>query len=105
LARFPEVRDEHIGRWRRQENFWLRRTTLLFQLRYKEQTDADLLYALINENLGDSEFFIQKAIGWALREYSKSDPLAVQQFVANSELSGLAHREALKWMKNKGIIA
>jgi 3-methyladenine DNA glycosylase AlkD len=105
LARFPEIRDEHIGRWRQQEDFWLRRTTLLFQLRYKEETDAELLYALILENLEDKEFFIQKAIGWALREYSKSDPTAVQQFVAETDLSGLAQREALKWMKNKGMIA
>jgi 3-methyladenine DNA glycosylase AlkD len=105
LARFPEARDGAIGRWRRAENIWLRRTTLLFQLRYKEKTDSELLYALIRENLDDREFFIQKAIGWALREYSKSDPAAVQQFVAETALSGLAQREALKWMKNKGMIA
>ena len=104
IARFPHIRDQHIGRWRAQENIWLRRTTLLFQLRCKEQTDADLLYALIADNLADKEFFIQKAIGWALREYSKSDPTAVQQFVARTDLSPLAHREALKWMKNKGMI-
>lgn len=104
IGRFPEIRDEHIGRWRRQENIWLRRTTLLFQLRYKDKTDEDLLFALIRENLTDKEFFIQKAIGWSLREYSKSDGTAVQQFVAGTELSPLAHREALKWMKNKGLI-
>jgi 3-methyladenine DNA glycosylase AlkD len=105
LARFPEMRDETIGRWRARENFWLRRTTLLFQLRYKDQTDEALLFALIRENLADKEFFIQKAIGWSLREYSKSNPTAVQQFVAKTELSGLANREALKWMKNKGLIS
>ena len=104
LARFPQVRDVHIGRWREQDNIWLRRTTLLFQLRYKDKTDEDLLYALIKENLVDKEFFIQKAIGWSLREYSKSNPVPVQQFVAETELSPLAQREALKWMKNKGII-
>lgn len=105
LARFPESRDEVIGRWRREEDFWLRRTTLLFQLGYKSKTDADLLFALIRENINDKEFFIQKAIGWSLREYSKTDPEAVQQFVANTELSGLAQREALKWMKNRGMLA
>ena len=105
IARFPKIRDEHIGRWWQQENFWLRRTTLLFQLRYKDKTDEDLLFALIGENLTDKEFFIQKAIGWSLREYSKSNPTAVQQFVATTELSPLAHREALKWMKNKGRIS
>jgi 3-methyladenine DNA glycosylase AlkD len=105
LARFPGTRDAHIGRWRQQENFWLRRTTLLFQLRYKKETDEELLFALIRENLSDKEFFIQKAIGWSLREYSKSNPMAVQQFVAATDLSPLAHREALKWMENKGLIA
>lgn len=105
FARFPEIRDTHIGRWRRRENIWLRRTTLIFQLRYKENTDEDLLFSLINENLTDKEFFIQKAVGWSLREYSKSSPTAVQQFVADTDLSPLAHREALKWMKNKGIIS
>jgi 3-methyladenine DNA glycosylase AlkD len=104
LARFPEIREPYIDRWRQEEDFWLRRTTLLFQLRYKGQTDADLLFALIKENLADQEFFIQKAIGWSLREYSKSNAEAVQQFVAETELSGLAQREALKWMKNKGMI-
>ena len=105
FAHFPEIRDTHIGRWRQQENLWLRRTTLLFQLRYKEKTDEDLLFALIEENLVDKEFFIQKAIGWSLREYSKSNPTAVQQFVAATELSPLAHRESLKWMKNKGFVS
>jgi 3-methyladenine DNA glycosylase AlkD len=105
FARFPGIRNTHIGRWRQQENLWLRRTTLLFQLRYKEKTDEDLLFALIKENLADKEFFIQKAIGWSLREYSKSNPTAVQQFVAATELSPLARREALKWMKNKGFIS
>jgi 3-methyladenine DNA glycosylase AlkD len=105
FASFPEIRDTHIGRWRQQENIWLRRTTLIFQLRYKEKTDKDLLFSLIEENLTDKEFFIQKAIGWSLREYSKSSPVAVQQFVAATDLSPLAHREALKWMKNRGIIS
>ena len=105
FSQFPEIRDTHIGRWRRQENIWLRRTTLISQPRYKEKTDEDLLYALIRENLTDKEFFIQKAIGWSLREYSKSNPMDVQQFVATTDLSPLAHREALKWMKNKGLIS
>ena len=56
---------------------------------------------LIEENLQDNEFFIQKAIGWALREYSKTDETAVREFVANTELSPLAEREALKWLKRQ----
>lgn len=102
FGRFPQVRDEMIARWRASDNFWLRRTTLLFQLSYKTNTDTDLLFALIRENLDADEFFIQKAIGWALREYSKTDATAVTQFVAATPLAPLSAREALKWLKNQG---
>jgi 3-methyladenine DNA glycosylase AlkD len=99
FARYPEIRDEHIGRWRISDDFWLRRTTLLFQLPYKGHTDEELLYALIQENLDSKEFFIQKAIGWALREYSKTNATSVQGFVAETDLAPLSEREALKWLK------
>ena len=99
FARFPQVRDETVARWRSSDNFWLRRTTLLFQLHYKANTDTDLLFALIRENLDSDEFFIQKAIGWALREYSKTDATAVTKFVAVTPLAPLSAREALKWLK------
>ena len=90
----------------RVENIWLRRTTLLYQLKYKDQdTDVPLLFSLIEENLNDKEFFIQKAIGWALREYSKTDETAVRAFVAKTDLSPLAHREALKWLNRKNQVA
>ena len=59
--------------WRKSDNFWLRRTTLLFQLGYKAETDFELLCAIIEENLGSDEFFINKAIGWALRQYACLD--------------------------------
>ena len=98
---YPKIRDEHIGRWRNSDNFWLRRTTILFQLGYKANTDNALLFDLIRENLDSSEFFIQKAIGWALREYSKSNAQSVINFVAQTDLPPLSHREALKWLKNK----
>jgi 3-methyladenine DNA glycosylase AlkD len=98
---YPEVRAETVSRWREQENIWLRRTTLLFQLKYKDRTDAPLLFSLIEQNLDDGEFFIQKAIGWALREYSKTDETAVRDFVARTELSPLGAREALKWLNNQ----
>ena len=83
---------------------WLRRTTLLFQLRYKDQTDEALLYALINENLGSKEFFINKAIGWALREYSKTNAASVIDFVERTPLEPLSEREAVKWLKNKNLL-
>ncbi len=104
FARYPETRQRYLARWRASDNFWLRRTTLLFQLGYKGNTDVQLLFDLIAENLGSSEFFINKAIGWALREYSKTDPAAVQQFVAGTPLEPLSEREALKWMRGKGML-
>jgi 3-methyladenine DNA glycosylase AlkD len=102
--RYPEIRDEHIGRWRKSDNIWLRRTTLLFQFPNKKNTDEALLFALINENLDSKEFFIQKAIGWALREYSKSNADAVINFVAHTKLPSLSHREALKGLQNQELL-
>lgn len=104
FARYPQTRAETVARWRRDPGIWLRRTTLLFQLGYKERTDAALLFSLIVENVGDEEFFIQKAAGWALRQYSRIDATAVTDFVADTPLAPLAEREALKWLKNQGRI-
>lgn len=103
FARFPQIRNHHISRWRDDDNIWLRRTTLLFQLRYKENTDEQLLFALIRDNLTSGEFFIQKAIGWALREYSKTNKRAVLDFVGRTPLAPLSMREALKWLKSQGL--
>jgi 3-methyladenine DNA glycosylase AlkD len=102
LRQFPDSRDRTLAPWRQASNIWLRRTTLLCQLGYKTATDADLLFALVIENLNADEFFIQKAIGWALREYSKVDPGAVRAFVAAHPLAPLSRREALKWVQAKG---
>ena len=104
FTRYPNVRDDTVARWRSSDDFWLRRTTLLFQLGYKDKTDEALLFSLIEENLDSKEFFIQKAIGWILREYSKTAPDVVQAYVAKTDLASLSEREALKWMKNKGML-
>ena len=101
FANYAEARDTAVQRWRFVENIWLRRTTLLFQLKYRDKTDVPLLFSLIEENLEDKEFFIQKAIGWSLREYSKTDETAVRDFVARTDLSPFAEREALKWLKRQ----
>jgi 3-methyladenine DNA glycosylase AlkD len=94
---FPEVREKYLKRWRKSDNFWLRRTTLLFQLSYKKETNFDLMCELIKENLGSDEFFINKAIGWALRQYAHTNPTPVKKFVkATKELHPLSRREALK---------
>lgn len=94
---FSPVKKKYLAKWRKSDNFWLRRTTLLFQLGYKEETDFDLLCDLIHENLGSEEFFINKAIGWALRQYAWTEPGKVRKFVkATGGLSPLSRREALK---------
>jgi 3-methyladenine DNA glycosylase AlkD len=97
----PEVRDSTLGSWRKSENFWLRRTCILFQLGYKQDTDFPLLCEIIRENLGSQEFFINKAIGWALRQYTRIDPEGVRKFVAETPLSPLSAREALKWLEKR----
>lgn len=97
----PEARDAALGRWRKSGNFWLRRTCILFQLGYKKDTDFPLLCEIIRENLGSQEFFINKAIGWALRQYTRIDPEGVRQFVAETPLHPLSAREAVKWLEKR----
>ncbi len=82
----------------RSPDLWLRRTALLAQLKLKGDTDPEVLAKLILRVAHEKEFFIRKAIGWALREYGKTDPDFVRAFVAANEdaLSGLSRREALK---------
>lgn len=97
FKRFPKMKEKYLKKWRKSDNFWLRRTTLLFQLGYKKETDFELLCELIKENLGSDEFFINKAIGWALRQYAWTNPASVKKFVkATKELHPLSRREALK---------
>jgi len=83
-------------------NLWLQRTALLFQLKYRLATDFELLSGFIEELADSKEFFIRKAIGWALREYSKTNPETVLKFVSTHELSALSKKEALRIIhKNK----
>ncbi len=93
---YPAVRRRYVARWRRSENLWLRRSAILFQLDYKANTDFALLCDIICENLESKEFFINKAIGWALRQYARTDPDAVRRFVAETRLQPLSAREAMK---------
>ncbi len=99
FRRYPEVRQKYLAKWRASENFWLRRATILFQLNYKQETDFKLLSEIIRENLGSKEFFINKAIGWSLRQYARVDPEAVKQFVEATPLHPLSRREALKHLE------
>jgi 3-methyladenine DNA glycosylase AlkD len=96
FRKFPEKIKPVTRRWMDSENIWLQRSALLFQLRYKQHTDEDLLFSYIKELTSSTEFFIRKAIGWTLREYSKTNPHRVQQFTDVTPMSGLSKREALK---------
>ncbi|HEY3010540.1 MAG TPA: DNA alkylation repair protein [Micromonosporaceae bacterium] len=84
--------------WSTDENVWLVRTAILHQLTYKEATDASRLFHYCTQQAGHGDFFVRKAIGWALREYAKTDPAAVRTYVHahQSRLSGISAREALK---------
>ncbi len=101
LRRDAPVRDRYVSSWRMSDNMWLRRVSILFQLKYKSDTDVDLLFSVIRDNIASDEFFIRKAIGWALREHSKTDANAVIQFVSEHDLSPLSKREALKWLQSR----
>ena len=94
----PEGRAERADYWASHSDMWLRRTALLYQLGYKEETDWELLCRHMKSMAQEQEFFIRKAIGWALRQYSKVDPDAVREFIAETELSGLSVREGSKYL-------
>jgi 3-methyladenine DNA glycosylase AlkD len=96
FRKYPDVQEKYLAKWRASSNIWLRRTAILCQLDFKHETDFDLLCEIICENLGSDEFFINKAIGWSLRQYARIDPKAVKKFVNATELHPLSRREALK---------
>ncbi|MGH2485882.1 MAG: DNA alkylation repair protein [Ktedonobacterales bacterium] len=102
LAGFPASMRATMLAWSRDTNLWKRRTAILCQTTFKADTDEALLFACIEPNMGDHDFFIRKAIGWALREYAKSRPDAVRDFVRLREasLSPLSRREATRRLTN-----
>lgn len=93
---FPEQIIPVTKKWMNSDNMWLQRTCLIFQLKYKEEIDTDLLTDYILQLKDTKEFFIKKAIGWILREYTRKNPEWVIDFVNKYELSNLSKREALK---------
>jgi 3-methyladenine DNA glycosylase AlkD len=103
FQRFQEAISSYTTQWMTSGNMWLQRVCLLFQLKYKQKTDLVLLDQFINRLLGSKEFFINKAIGWILREYSKTDRTWVVNYVEQKkdELAPLSYREALKWLNNQ----
>ena len=99
IARFPETK-EIILVWSRDEDIWLRRLAIDHQLLRKEETDTELLEKILVNNLGQTEFFINKAIGWALRDYSKTNPDWVRDFIERhqAEMAALSIREGSKYL-------
>ncbi|MHA8065754.1 DNA alkylation repair protein [Aquirufa sp. ROCK2-A2] len=96
---FPDQKEHWISRWMNSGNFWLQRVCIIFQLLYKSKTDTQLLASVIHQLSSSKEFFIQKAIGWSLRQYARTDPEWVIQFVESNHLALLSKREALRRVK------
>jgi 3-methyladenine DNA glycosylase AlkD len=107
LGRFfrlhPEIVIKVTSKWMDSGNIWLQRSCILFQLKYKKNTDTDLLYSFIRKLNSSDEFFIQKAIGWILREYSKVNPDEVCRFTSGTTLKPLSRREALRIINKKKL--
>ena len=99
LCRYPQARAQ-IEAMSRADDYWLRRAAITAQLLAKDATDTALLATVINNNLNQREFFINKAIGWALRQYSKTDAAWVRHYIATHRdgLSALSRREAGKYL-------
>jgi 3-methyladenine DNA glycosylase AlkD len=107
LALHPEPIKPILQEWSIGEDIWLRRTAILSQLKFKDRTDAALLFEFIEPSIEDKEFFLRKAIGWALREYSKTEPDTVIEFIARNRgrLSRLSRREGLKVLRKQGVVS
>jgi 3-methyladenine DNA glycosylase AlkD len=98
LRDYPAPMRRKMLAWSRSHNLWKRRTSIICQLGFKADSDLELLYACIEPSLGSREFFLQKAIGWALRQHAWTDAAEVRRYVRrnHTRLSALSRREALK---------
>jgi len=96
LEACPQLASAQVRTWMTADSLWLRRLAILSQLQRRDRTDAALLTDVIEANSADGEFFIRKAIGWALRDYARTAPGWVRAFVEAHDLSPLSRREALK---------
>ena len=92
--------DQIMLEWSKDSNIWLRRVAILYQLSLKDKVDEQILDNILVNNLGDNEFFINKAIGWALRDYSKFNPEWVREFIKKNKdnMANLSIREASKYI-------
>jgi 3-methyladenine DNA glycosylase AlkD len=103
FQKFPDLQHTTCRQWMKTNNIWLQRVAIIHQLRYKEKTDFDLMKEMILEVNKSKEFFLQKASGWALRQYSKTSPREVIEFIETHTLAALTRREGLRLLKSKGI--
>ena len=92
--------DKIMLEWSKDSNIWLRRVAILYQLSLKDKVDEIILDKILVDNLGDNEFFINKAVGWALRDYSKFNPEWVREFIKKNKdnMANLSIREASKYI-------
>ena len=92
--------DQIMLEWSKDSNIWLRRVAILYQLSLKDKVDEQILDKILVNNLGNNEFFINKAIGWALRDYSKFNPEWVREFIKKNKenMANLSIREASKYI-------
>lgn len=101
---YPEMINTTTQQWMQSNNIWLQRTCLLFQLKYRTDLNTELMGSFISKLSNSNEFFIKKAIGWILREHSKTNPEFVINYVKDTDMSAFSKREALLWMQKKEII-
>ena len=99
LQQFPDETFKVVERFSNADTMWLNRTAIIFQLSYKDKTNFDLLKAECEKHKESKEFFIQKAIGWALRDYSRYNPSGVMDYVNATNLKPLSQREAVRNIK------
>ena len=96
LKAHPKEIPKWNKRWINSPHLWLNRTAILFQVAWKKDTHRELLFANILVHAAHKDFFIRKAIGWALRSLAETDPAAVKAFVRSHKLAPLSEREALR---------
>ncbi len=98
LGRYPDLLST-MDEWIDDEYMWIRRSALIYQLSYRQNTDKNRLFRYCQKRMGEKEFFIRKAIGWSLRQYARTNPLEVKRFIIKKKdaLSPLSYREAGKY--------
>ena len=106
LTRYPDETKEVMLEWAHSSDIWKRRTSIICQLKFKDTTDVDLLQACIEPSIDHTEFFLRKAIAWALREYAKTDPDEVIAYITENahRMSRFSKKEALRLLIRSGNI-